>query len=207
MNVAVVTVGYNLPGRTKTLFDSAHEGCCHDLTFLVFLHSQMPEKVDELERLARRTDVIYHDYGENRGLAKSWNEGIIEAFEKGFDVVLVANEDLKFSPQDIDVLVAAAVSHPECYVVTGRAFHYSEQAWSSSEYGGFVINPIALATLGCFDENLFPIYYEDADYRRRAALARTASWFCEQTRMYHGGSDSLSQPEVAQQNSITWAKN
>src|SRR5262245_41284855 len=42
MNLAIVTVGYNLPGYTKRLVDSARSQRGHDLTFIVFLHSKMP---------------------------------------------------------------------------------------------------------------------------------------------------------------------
>ena len=48
----------------------------------MILHSRMPEKIQELEALATRPDVVYRDYGVNRGLAKSWNEGILWAHEQ-----------------------------------------------------------------------------------------------------------------------------
>ena len=207
MNVALVTVGYNLPGFTTKLLDSALDGCCHDVTAIVISHASMPDKVRELETLAARSNVIYKGYGENRGLAKSWNEGVLEAFERGFDVVLVVNEDVTFGPGDLTQLAEAAALHRENYIVTGRAFHHSEGVWSSSSYGCFAINPVAIEQLGCFDENLFPVYYEDADYKRRAALARISSWHCDVTAIQHGGSQSLSQSDVARQNRVTWTKN
>jgi len=177
------------------------------LVSLLILHSRLPEKVGEMEQLASRSDVVYRDYGINRGLAKSWNEGIVWGYEQGFDLVLVVNEDVVFTEGDVDRLCQTALQRRDCHIATGRAYHHSEGAWSSSEYGCFVVNPIALTTLGCFDENFFPIYCEDSDYRRRATLAGLAPAFCEGTRIVHGGSRSLSQPEVARQNSATYVRN
>jgi hypothetical protein len=167
----------------------------------------MPEKVQELEALATRADVVYRDYGVNRGLAKSWNEGLLWGHEQGFDVVLVVNEDVTFGVGDVDRLAETAVQRRDCPIVMGRAYHHSERVWSFSEYGCFGVNRIALDTLGCFDENFFPIYCEDSDYRRRLRLAGLTPAICESTRIVHGGSRSLSQPAVARQNSVTYARN
>jgi GT2 family glycosyltransferase len=64
-----------------------------------------------------------------------------------------------------------------------------------------------LRGLGCFDENFFPVYYEDADYRRRARLAGLQPGYCPFTSIQHGGSRSLSQLQVARQNHATWTRN
>lgn len=207
MRVALVTIGYNLPGATGRLIASARKGCVSDLTFLVISHSQMEAKVAELESLAEQPDVVYRPYGVNRGLAKSWNEGILWGYEQGFDVVLVVNEDVTLAAGDVDRLGQTALKRRDCPIVTGRAYNQSEVTWSSSEYGCFVVNPIALETLGCFDENFFPIYCEDSDYRRRVRLAGLTTAFCEETKVVHGGSASLAQPGVARQNSLTYARN
>lgn len=207
MRIALITIGYNLPGATTRLLDSARQGCCHELVSLLILHSRMPDKVREMETLANRPDVVYRDYGVNRGLAKSWNEGILWGYEQGFDVVLVVNEDVTLGAGDTRRLAELAVQRRASHLITGRAYHHSEKAWSSSEYGCFAINPIALSTLGCFDENFFPIYCEDSDYRRRARLAGLCPALCEGTAIVHGGSQSLSQPQVARQNSVTYVRN
>ena len=93
---------------TARLLDSAHAGCRSELAFLVICHSQLAEKVDELDRLAQRPDVIYWGFGVNRGLAKSWNEGILWGRDQGFDVTIVVNEDVVVAPGDIDRLATAA---------------------------------------------------------------------------------------------------
>jgi len=207
MRIALVTIGYNLPGATTRLIASVRKGCKSELTFLVISHSRMPAKVAELESLAEQSNVVYRPYGVNRGLAKSWNEGVLWAYEQKFDAVLVVNEDVTLAPGDVDSLCQTALASRDCPIAMGRAYHHSEGVWSSSEYGCFVVNPIALTTLGCFDENFFPIYCEDSDYRRRMKLAGLKPAFCEETRIVHGGSRSLGEPAIARQNNITYVRN
>jgi GT2 family glycosyltransferase len=207
MIVALVTIGYNRPGRTRRLIESAQRACRHDLTSIVFSHSRQPAKLQELERLAQRPDVIYLDYGVNRGLAKSWNEGILLAADKGFEVTLVVNEDVLMGAGDVNRLAEAALERPECLLVMGRAYHAYEARWGPSEYGCFAITPRALSTLGCFDENFFPVYCEDSDYRRRAALAGLENYCCPDTNILHGGGESLGDPALAAQNRVTYQRN
>jgi GT2 family glycosyltransferase len=207
MRVLLVTIGYNVPGATARLLESACQDCRNELVFLIISHTQIPEKVDELDKLGERPDVVYRRYGVNRGLAKSWNEGILWGLEQHFDATLVVNEDVVLAPGDVDRLATTAVHHRDAPLAMGRAYHHSEQRWAWSEYGCFVVNPLLLETLGCFDENFFPIYCEDSDFRRRLKLAGLSPAFCEETRIIHGGSRSLAQPAVARQNSLTYARN
>ena len=154
--------------------------------------------------MAQRSDVVYRDYGQNRGLAKSWNEGILWAFDNHFQAVLVVNEDVLFSPGDLAKLAETAYQQSDQFLVTGRCFHSAENRWASSEYGCFALNKLALDALGCFDENFFPVYCEDSDYRRRAALAGLQSGYCADVSLSHQGSASLREPEVARQNQATY---
>lgn len=207
MRVLLVTIGYNLPGATRKLRESAKQGCHCDLAFLIISHASQPQKIEELEALSRESDIVYRGYGINRGLAKSWNEGMLWGIEQGFDAVLIVNEDVVLSPGDVDRLAELAIQRRDAPLIMGRAYHQSENSWEWSEYGCFVTNPIILQTLGCFDENFFPVYCEDSDYRRRLKLAGLAPAYCEETRIWHGGSASLKQPEVARQNTLTYARN
>jgi GT2 family glycosyltransferase len=207
VRVLLVTIGYNLPGATRKLLESAKQDCHSELSFLVISHASLSEKVEELESLSHWPDVEYRGYGVNRGLAKSWNEGMLWGLAQGFEVVLVVNEDVVLSPGDVDRLAECSVQRRECPLVIGRAYHESENKWEWSEYGCFAVNPVMLQTLGCFDENFFPVYCEDSDYRRRLKLMGLSPAFCEATRIWHGGSKSLQQPEVARQNQLTYARN
>ena len=70
------------------------------------------------------------------------------------------------------------------------------------------MNPIAVETIGCFDENFFPAYCEDQDYARRAALAGLSEENCADTAVLHGGSSAIfANQELALQNRITQSRN
>ena len=63
-----------------------------DAQFLVITHSRHPEKIRELEQLAADSDVELLDYGVNRGLAKSWNEGILWGYDRGAYFVTICTK-------------------------------------------------------------------------------------------------------------------
>ena len=58
------------------------------------------------------------------------------------------------------------------------------------------------------DENFFPIYCEDQDFARRAALSGLAEENCADTNVHHGGSSAiLSNEELRRQNAHTQSLN
>jgi GT2 family glycosyltransferase len=161
-----------------------------------------------MEMLARQNDVVYRNYGTNRGLAKSWNEGIVQGYyERKADLVIVVNEDCVFGQGDLSRLAECAIQQRDKFIVSGRAYEHQRKKWISSEYGCFAVNPIALNRLGCFDENFFPVYCEDSDYRYRAKLAGLEPGYCNSTSIEHGGSSSLQEERVARQNQHTYSCN
>ena len=101
-------------------------------------------------------DVTFIDPGHNLGVAASWNF-IIRA-RPAAPWWLIVNADIEFGPGDLERLAEA-------------------MGWSGPriaclyEFGAFAVNAEAIDTVGWFDENFHPIYYEDNDYRRRCQLA------------------------------------
>lgn len=100
--------------------------------------------------------VTYVDPACNLGVAASWNF-IIRA-RPAAPWWLIVNADITFGTGDLDRLTAA-MAKPGPRV----ACLY--------EFGAFGINAEAVDTVGWFDENFYPIYFEDNDYRRRCKLA------------------------------------
>jgi hypothetical protein len=73
-------------------------------------------------------------------------------------------------------------------------------------FGFTAINPLALQVIGCFDENYFPIYGEDADYIRRAKLAGLKSGTVRSTKVVHKGSTNIhTVAGLLEQNKATYA--
>jgi GT2 family glycosyltransferase len=205
MNIHIVVVAYGLADDLLTLVWSANAPAIH---WHIFLHSQFPDVVKACSLLAMRKNVRYYPYGVNRGLAKSWNEGLINAYQSGADVALIANDDAIATDRDIAMLVEAALFNPNAYLVSGWGRHLSTGERGDMLLSLAAINPVALDTIGCFDENFFPIYYEDIDYYRRAALAGLPHVIVTSTDIMHAGSKSLyTVPGNAAQHDITFRRN
>lgn len=119
---------------------------------LVILNGNVNETRHHLEG----DQVTFIDPGFNLGVAASWNF-VIRA-RPSAPWWLIVNADIEFGGGDLDRL-ADAMDKPGPRV----ACLY--------EFGAFGINADAVDTVGWFDENFHPIYFEDNDYRWRCQLA------------------------------------
>ncbi|MCJ2006662.1 glycosyltransferase family 2 protein [Methylobacterium sp. J-092] len=145
----------------------------------IFLHKHNPALEDKLKSFAAANDAQLYLYRENRGLSRSWNEGIHQSMQDGCELTFVLNDDLHFVPGGFD----AFVSHLR------EAKGWSLGFINGLEIGGasagqvivqgmacFAISHVCTDTVGYFDETFVPAYYEDIDYLRRMRLAG-----CQQT--------------------------
>jgi GT2 family glycosyltransferase len=208
VNISIVTIAYNSSVSIAKLLDTA-ESKRHRIDFHLFLHSEHPPTMEACARLAETPNVMYYPYGVNRGVSKSWNEGMLNAYAAGADVVLIVNDDIYFSAGDIDKLAERAFQFRESYIVTCAGFHLRfNRPIPSQGYSCFAINPIAIEEIGCFDENISPAYCEDQDYARRAGLAGLSEQNCPGTMVYHSGSAAIfTDPILNIQNRLTHGRN
>ena len=89
----------------------------------------------------------------NLGVAGSWNLGI-----KSFPYAerwFIASNDVIFMP---DALAKLSEARRDEITLTGQAPHWQV----------FALGDEAVNNIGLFDESLFPAYFEDNDYMRRA---------------------------------------
>lgn len=210
--VHIVTIAYNLPDSTQMLFDSAIDKTHkYDLHFHLFLHSKRPETVEMCDLLVSdyTSRVTFYPYGWNRGLANSWNEGLLAARDMAADVTMIVNDDVHFSDGDIDKIADKALASPDNHMVSVSGFHHGfNKKWPSHGYSCFALNPIALKEIGMFDQNIFPIYLEDCDYAYRAKMLGLTEVNCNNTMVMHGGSTSIrTDPVLAMQNAKTHHEN
>lgn len=208
MRVDLVVAAYNQPERLERLVGSA-VSATHDVAVHLFLHSTHPETVRACEHLAALPHVRYRPYAENRGLSRTWNDGLLDAYDDGADLVVIANDDVVFSPGDLDRLAAKAASHPDRYIVSCAGHHERlGRRLASHGYACFALNPIALEVIGCFDENFTPAYCEDQDYARRAGLAGLSEENCADTDVVHTGSSAIvASEDLRRRNAVTQALN
>jgi GT2 family glycosyltransferase len=206
--IAIVTIAYAVPEALPSFLRSARS-TRHDIQFHLFLHSQVPEVMATCETASREYPITYYPYGVNRGLSTSWNEGILNGYGAGADLVIVSNDDIMFGEGDVDAFAEDAARHPEQYVVWCSGFNVRENVpMESHGFSCFAINPIALERLGCFDENIRPIYFEDIDYMRRAQMLGVPEGLCRETRVRHAGSATTRvSDEIREQLSASWQGN
>lgn len=111
---------------------------------------------DETRSHLKGHQVTFIDPGFNLGVAASWN--FVVRARPAAPWWLIVNADIEFGVGDLERL-ADAMDKPGPRV----ACLY--------EFGAFGINAETVDTVGWFDENFHPIYFEDNDYRRRCHLA------------------------------------
>lgn len=121
-------------------------------------------------------------------LAQAWNDGAKKAFDEGCDYVVICNDDILFSPDTIDAMIEQYELHSKdrvvmvtpnniklelanaydilTYVRPSDPFTYSE----NPNFSCFLIAPNFFETMGTFDHNFNPAWYEDNDMHRRAML-------------------------------------
>lgn len=186
MRIDIIVVAYGLADDLLKLFEAAN---APNIMWHLFLHSRIPHVVTACEWIvATYPNLYYYAYMVNRGLAKSWNEGLHAAYRDGADVAMIANDDVLPAPGDVQRLADAALEHRDCFHIVGNMLDQRSGQIVDSQFGLCSINPIALEAIGYFDENIFPIYWEDIDYIRRARLAGLQEFKVEDTNIVHAGS-------------------
>lgn len=152
--------------------------------------------------------ITLYDYQINRGLARSWNDGIEAALRANADAIVIVNDDIKITNQDFYLLADHTYAHPEAGIIVANGFNVRMDAKLDLGYSIFGINPIAINEVGYFDENYLVIYGEDVDYSRRMTMVGVPFHSTGDTDIVHTGSATVgSVPELAIQNKVTFARN
>jgi len=185
MQIDCVVIAYALTEDLYRLFAAA---AAPNVRWRLFLHSQHPLVMQCCNDLCTKYPVVYYPYGENRGLARSWNEGVIAAYGDGADVAVLINDDMIPGPGDVQRVAQAALEHPECGIVKCNGFDLRDMQHKPMEFGLTPITKRGWEVVGCFDENIWPIYWEDIDYGRRLHLAGLTTYFEPCTSAIHAGS-------------------
>ncbi len=148
----------------------------------------------------------HHRNEEPWSCAKSWNFGIKDAFERGYEYALVLNNDILLHPEAINKMVErfekdnndlAIVS---CMDIKGELdkpmyiFDYmlsNKKDIKESEhpnFSAFMINKESYERIGEFDESFKPAYFEDNDYHYRIKLLKMKAICLPTALFYHFGS-------------------
>jgi GT2 family glycosyltransferase len=132
----------------------------------------------EAEMRASRDVSVYIRHEKNTGVAASWNEGLRMAFELGYELVLVMNNDVVLAPDTVPALLrwqqktggivsAHSVAALHALTIVDRR----EVFGPPCDWSCFMISKSIVDKVGWFDEAYFPAYFEDMDYDCRAEQA------------------------------------
>jgi len=219
LRIGIGIIAYNVAKELDWLIESLTSDH-HDIVIYLYRHSkrgQFPvadEVAEVCENAAEKyefsdgansprvKDVCYYPVEENRGLAYSWNEALITAYQRDkCDFVLLINDDIQFNScagvKDLDRVAEFVMQQPPdvgMVTVLGWHDHYAkyphlmEQPWKGFGYSCFAITRSGWETVGCFDTNFRPIYFEDCDHGRRMWLAKLRLTEVKNTGIIHWGS-------------------
>lgn len=210
--VGLVVIAYNQAEGLWTTIESAiSQTLLCDVSPYIFLHSRYPEVIGAVDRIEAEFDATVFRYGNNRGVAKSWNDGILACLDDDCDIIVVSNDDVRFNLSTIDHIVEAVVNPPDdnVWLVKTDGWH-ERHGHATGDHGMacFAIRMNALKLVGAFDENFFPAYNEDTDYALRAARAGLKEMVAKGSNLWHLGSAAIySNPELRHQNNITHSYN
>ncbi len=144
---------------------------------------KVPECVESLRVLPMPT---------NQGVAGSWNLGIKSyPFEK---VWFFSSADTVYLPGALEKLATADPGG----ITLAASFPY----WQT-----FAIGEEAVRKIGLFDENLYPIYFEDNDYTKRAEQLNIPIVHLDIPLTHDNSSTINSDPKLAQANGRTFSDN
>lgn len=139
---------------------------------------QMPQinKPDCVQKLVH----IKHP---NAGCAASWNE-IITLFPAKW--WLISNNDIQFMPGDLAKMDdAAEKNRSEGRKAAGLLL-------TQHHFSAFIITPDCVETVGLFDINFFPVYYEDTDYWYRSIISGVRHAAITDLCIIHGENGNVS---------------
>lgn len=138
-------------------------------------------------------------------LAEKWNIGATMCWERGCDVALICNNDIVFAPCTIDALVER-ISKGDVGMVTAHNIRGQVEGpqdlqhpkyWKSPEnptearspdFSCFMITKATWDTVGAFDPEFIPCYFEDGDYHMRMGKAGIKAITTTAAPYYHYGS-------------------
>lgn len=154
----------------------------------------------QAERPDHISQVIVVSPRRNLGVATSWNIALRQLLIYDYPFLIICGSDIQFSPGDLKAFQAA---HDPAVAM----------CFGNHKYSLFSMTPMAVETAGFFDENFFPAYLEDCDYRYRVRLLGLETKTIPGVAAVHGD-DSFgesctihSDPVIFKRNLITHGRN
>ena len=200
MKIGIVLVTYSMV--PEKLFKSIEEKTTHACRWYIHHHGQDQILITPLQTIPGKYDARLYLHMFNRGLARSWNDGIGESLTDANDLTLVINDDIEFIEDGFDRFMQFIdASGPDVGLAFLRGIEGNKSPLAgeirSQDFGCFVISKKAINQIGFFDENFVPAYYEDFDYAWRMAMAGVKKIVDERPLVIHDrGNTTRSDPRL-----------
>jgi GT2 family glycosyltransferase len=170
--IGIIVIIYSL--YPEKLIRSVDAYTRSHIKWYFFYHSKDRILLARVQSLARLTNGSVFCYRTNRGVAKSWNDGLLLSLREGNDITMLINDDTFFYPgcfdDFVDFIRKERAHTPDYGLCTPRGFE-AEGAYKGAmdhmHLACCAIGPAAIERVGYFDENFQPAYWEDTDYLRR----------------------------------------
>jgi GT2 family glycosyltransferase len=204
--VQIVITAVNLWNSfTKPCIDSIKTK--HEYRILLIDNGSTDETKLEAGKLVSTT-FSHKRNDEQWSCSKSWNWGVKDAFERGYDYVMILNNDVLLHPLAIDNLIERMskddVVLASCLNLRGQLGRPSDLFSSAipdssipeaphPDFSGFMVTRMHWDKVGYFDEDYNPAYFEDNSYHRRIKLLGEKAICYPQAPYYHFGSQTTNQ--------------
>jgi GT2 family glycosyltransferase len=212
--VFVIILNWNLKDDTIACVDSVLASGYAGQQIVVVDNGSQDGSVQALtSRYGDTLYLIAHE--ENLGFARGVNAGIRHALSQGADWILLLNNDTVIAPDMVERLITAADCQPDAGILAPAIFYYDQpdvvwrlgdrhhrwlpiptkvppeeietQEVLSVDYVtgcGMLVRREVFSVIGLFDPQYF-MYYEDADFCRRAAKAGFSILCVAGARIWH----------------------
>jgi GT2 family glycosyltransferase len=134
--------------------------------------------------------IVIKNWEANYGVASGWNMGLRRARELGVARAIIANDDVEFSPGAIGEMNAVMDETGAFLVSANQNGSKSGQRYiDGADFFCYLVDVNNLIeTVGWFDENIWPAYFEDNDMHRRMVLAGRDGKIAIDAHVKHHGS-------------------
>jgi GT2 family glycosyltransferase len=148
---------------------------------------------------------IVDNYNNNRGVAASWNLGIVRARKDGYRYAVISNDDVVFVKGTIEKLYKSINTTGACIISANQENYINNKGLIKYEdmvdlcknldfyadFSCFIVDiPQLIKKCGYFDENFSPAYFEDDDMRYRMKLAGVQHFIDTDAPIQHLGSQT-----------------
>jgi GT2 family glycosyltransferase len=170
---AILVIHSLYPEKLLASIDNSGEA----VHLYLFFHGYDDTLLEKILNLSReRPNTTFLPYGINRGLSRSWNEGIRFSRQCSDEFTLLLNDDLHFVEGGFQEFIRFARSYSGEYgLISVRGLEIGHSQFAGhifrQDLACCIIGRRAIDEVGYFDTNFYPAYFEDMDYKFRLSLA------------------------------------